>query len=137
MMRVISSIAAGYLATFVVATIAAISMRPFVSPMFGQFVRADADGLAFGPLLAGYMVITLALVWLIPRIRTGASGWRHGAIVGAVLGGAVFLGDHLVTAGWSRLPALPMLISGIVDVLAVVFGGVAVGLLQARAISRS
>lgn len=128
--------AGAYVTTFVVATIAAISMQPFVSPMFGRYVRTEAAGLAFAPLLTGYMVITLALVWLTPRIRTDESGWRHGAIVGAVLGAAVFLGDHLVTAGWSSLPALPMLISGLVDISAVVCGGVAVAVLQARTTPR-
>lgn len=134
--RTIFSILAGFSMTFVAATIAAIAMRPIVSPMFGQYVRTDADGLAFAPLLGGYMVIALTLVWLVPRVTTGTSGWRHGAIIGAVLGTAVFFGDHLVTAGWSKLPALPMLISGIIDTIAVVSGGAAVGLLQTRTQSR-
>lgn len=130
MTRTALSIGATFLATFVVGTISAVAMRPFVSPMFGDYVRTDADGLAFAPLLTGYLVIALALVWLTPRIESAASGWRHGAMVGAALGVSVFLGDHLITAGWSKLPALPMLISGAVDVLAVVAGGVTAALLQ-------
>lgn len=125
MRRWVLAIPAGFLAMFVAATVIAIVMRPNVSPMFGPFIRTDVDGLAFVPLVAGYAVITCVLAFLTPRVSTGLTGWRHGAAVGLSLGIAVFLGDHLVTAGWSKLPALPMLISGALDSLAVVMGGVA------------
>jgi len=63
-------------------------------------------------------------------MSTGTTGWRHGATIGLALGLAVFLGDHLVTAGWSKLPALPMLISGGLDAFAVMAGGVAIAMVQ-------
>ncbi len=128
MNRSLIAIPVGFLAMFVSATVIAIAMRPLVSPMFGPYIRTDADGLAFGPLIAGYVVITCVLAWLVPRVMTGAAGWRHGAAVGWALGLAVFLGDHMVTAGWSKLPALPMLISGLLDSVAVMAGGAAMGL---------
>lgn len=136
MKRAALSMGLGYLAMFVVATIIAIAMRPVVSPMFGMYVRTDAEGLAFAPLLAGYLVVTLALGWLVPRVQTGSAGWRHGGTVGTALGTAVFLGDHLITAGWSKLPALPMLLSGVIDVLAVASGGVAIAMIQGRSQTR-
>ena len=40
--------------------------------------------------------------------------------MGAALGLAIFLGDHLITAGWSRLSAIPMAISGALDALSIV-----------------
>lgn len=132
MRRMIISMAAGYVVTFVVATVSAITMRSLVSPLFGTYIRTDADGLAFLPLMTGYLAVAAALVWLVYRVKTRATGWLHGAIVGAVLGSAVFLGDHLITAGWSKLPAWPMLISGIIDILAVIAGGSAIGAIACR-----
>jgi len=129
-MKFVLPLSTGYVVTNVVATALAVTMRPFVSPKFGSYIRTDTDGLAFAPLLVGYFVITSVLVWLMPRVESGRSGWRHGAVVGLALGAAVFLGDHLVTAGWSKLPALPMLLSGLVDELAVMAGGIAVATAQ-------
>lgn len=115
-----------FLSVMISATLIALAMRPAIAPMFGDYVRSDAEGLNFVALMSGYLVIAIALVWFIPRVQTGSEGWRHGLKVGAALGLAVFLGDHLVTAGWSRLPSLPMLISGTLDSLAVVIGGAVV-----------
>lgn len=122
----------GFVAMFVAATVIAIAMRPFVSPMFGPYIRTDADGLAFLPLMAGYAVVTAVLAWLLPRVSTGQLGMKHGATVGIALGLAVFLGDHLITAGWSKLPAVPMLLSGFLDAFAVMAGGAAMGLLSGQ-----
>lgn len=130
--RMIISLAAGYVVTFVVATISAIAMRSLISPLFGAYIRTDADGLAFLPMVTGYLAVAAALVWIVSRVKTSATGWLHGAMVGAVLGSAVFLGDHLITAGWSKLPALPMLISGVIDIVAVIAGGSAVGAIACR-----
>ncbi len=137
MMKWILSLSLGFVVTNVVATALAVGLlQPFVSPMFGLYIRMDADGLAFAPLLLGYLIITIVLVWLMPRVKSGQSGWLHGAVVGLVLGTAVFLGDHLVTAGWSKLPALPMLLSGLVDALAVMAGGIVVAVVQQRQIGK-
>lgn len=46
--------------------------------------------------------------------------WAWVFKTGAVLGLAIFLGDHLITAGWSKLAAIPMAISGTLDALSVV-----------------
>jgi len=136
-MKWILPLGMGYVVTNVVATTLAVAiLQPLVSPMFGLYIRTDADGLAFAPLLVGYLVITTALVWLMPRVKSGRSGWLHGAVIGLVLGAAVFLGDHLVTAGWSKLPALPMLLSGLVDALAVMAGGIMVAVVQQRQIGK-
>lgn len=136
-MKWVLSLGAGYVVTNIAATtLAVVILQPMISPMFGSYIRTDADGLAFAPLLVGYLVITIILAWLMPRVKSGRSGWLHGAVVGLVLGTAVFLGDHLVTAGWSRLPAVPMLLSGIVDALAVMTGGVVVAVVQQRQIRK-
>lgn len=131
MMKWVLSLGTGYVVTNIAATtLAVVILQPMISPMFGSYIRTDVDGLAFAPLLVGYLVITIILAWLMPRVKSGQSGWAHGAVVGLVLGTAVFLGDHLVTAGWSTIPALPMLLSGLVDALAVMAGGIVVAIMQ-------
>lgn len=127
----ILSLGIGYVVTNAVATALAIGiLQPIVSPMFGVYIRTNADGLDFAPLFVGYFIITTVLVWLMPLVNSGHSGWLHGAVVGLGLGTAVFLGDHLVTAGWSKIPALPMLLSGFIDTLAVMAGGIVVAVVQ-------
>lgn len=125
MNRYLLAIPVGFFVMFVAASSIAVAMRPLVSPMFGSLVRSDAAGLALGPLLGGYFVVTCALAWLIPRVKCVSVTYRHGAEVGLVVGLAVFLGDHLVTTGWSTLPTKPMLISGCFDSLAVLASGAA------------
>lgn len=133
MLKWFLSLGTGYIVMNVVATALAVGiLQPLVAPMFGTYIRTDADGLAFAPLLIGYLVITCVLVWLMPRVNSGFTGWRHGVVIGLALGAAVFLGDHLVTAGWSKLPVLPMLLSGCIDALAVMIGGVVVVIVQQR-----
>ena len=128
--RILLSVPIGFLAMFAAATAIAIGMRSIVAPMLGPFIRTDEDGLAFLPLISGYVLVTCVLAWLVSRVETGLAGWRHGAIVGFALGVAVFFADHLVTAGWSKLPVLPMMISGGLDAIAVVIGGMAIAMTQ-------
>lgn len=61
-----------------------------------------------------------------PCVKSGRSVCLHGAVASLVLGTAAFLGDHLVTVGWSKLPALQMLLLGLVDKLAVMTGVIVV-----------
>lgn len=122
----------GFLCMMISATFIALAMRPLVGPMFGELARSDAEGLNFFALLFGYLIVAIVLVWFVPRVQTKSQGWMHGLKVGAALGLAVFLGDHMVTAGWSKLPSVPMFISGALDTLAVVIGGVVVASMPHR-----
>lgn len=94
-------------------------MAPWLAPTFGAAIRdPDTEGLLWPALLGGYAVVAALVVWTIaqtaPRRRRGA------ATAGVVVGLGVFVGDHLVTAGWSTLPAWSMLASGFADALACV-----------------
>lgn len=122
-MRKFAAAIAGFVGINVAATVIAVAYRPLIGPMLGIFARTDQEGLNFPSLLSGYLIISLMTGWFVGHVRTELGGWRHGALVGTALGLAIFLGDHLVTAGWSRIPAAPMLMSGIADILAVTICG--------------
>lgn len=107
----------------VVGGIIAMAMSPVVVPLFGAFVRdPNKEGLNAPTLVGGYFVIALMLAMLHRQLVLPSR--RSSAVFGLMLGFAVFLGDHLVTAGWSSIPALPMLISGVVDPVALALGAV-------------
>ncbi len=124
---------AGFVVTSAAGAAVAVAYGPFLTTAFGEHIRTPDEGLAVPALVSGYAVIALVMAWLTPRLVTGHTGWRHGAIVGAAVGMTSFLGDHLVTAGWSRIATTPMLVSGIVDVLSGIAGGIVIALIQQRA----
>ena len=109
---------AGFLTCLVVGTVIAMAMGPFVAPRFGVHIRdPQTDGLLMPALLTGYAVIAAGVVWL-QRVTAPAS--RGVALrQGMVLGWIVFVGDHMITAGWSQLDAPAMLASGFADAFAV------------------
>ncbi|NOT65638.1 MAG: hypothetical protein HOP06_06400 [Methylotenera sp.] len=122
-MRTIIAGFAGGIATLISGTIIAIIMQPFVAPHFEGYIRKEGeDGLFFPALVVGYLVIGFALSYLAPKL--GVKNIKHSQIllIGLTLGMAIFLGDHLVTAGWSRLNAGAMAFSGALDSLSVMVG---------------
>jgi hypothetical protein len=122
MRYVIAGIAGGF-ATLLSGTIIAIMMQPLLAPYFGELIRKEnEDGLLFSSLIAGYLVIGLSLSYFAPRL--GVINMRLSQIftLGMVSGLAIFLGDHLVTAGWSRLNPIAMTLSGLSDSLSVAVG---------------
>jgi hypothetical protein len=119
---IIAGIAGGF-ATLLSGTMIAIMMQPLMAPYFGELIRKEhEDGLLFPSLIAGYLVIGLSLSYLAPRLGMINMKLSQIFTLGAVMGLAIFLGDHLVTAGWSRLNPIAMTLSGLVDSLSVVVG---------------
>ena len=127
---VIAGLVGGF-ATLISGTIIAIAMRPWISPLFGELIRKEnEDGLLFPSLIVGYLVIGFCLSYLAPRLGVKNMQQIQIVILGAVMGLAIFLGDHLVTAGWSRLNVGAMIFSGISDTLSVVAGFWAISLVH-------
>lgn len=113
----------GGFATLISGTIIAIVMQPWVAPYFAGHIRKEnEDGLLFPALIAGYFVIGFVLSYLAPKL--GVKNMKQTQIItlGLAIGLATFLGDHLVTAGWSRLNAGAMAFSGVLDSLSVMVG---------------
>lgn len=97
----------------------ALAMGPFLNASFGEMIRnPETDGLLMPALLGGYAVISMGLAWLYPRVFSSRPGATELMLFAGVVGLLVCLGDHLVTAGWSRLPAWSMGVSGVLDALA-------------------
>jgi len=110
----------GSLGALVTGTIIAIIMQPYVAPHFGEYVRTEQDGLVFPSLLAGYAVIGFAISYIASKLSVESMSLIEVLTIGAAIGLAVFLGDHLVTAGWSYLPVGVMAVSGALDSLSIV-----------------
>jgi len=121
-MKFIGAFLAGAMACLITGTMIAIAMQPFVAPHLAPHIRTEEQGLLFPALLSGYIVIGAMLTIL--AVLTGASSrsWTWVLQTGAVVGLAIFLGDHLITAGWSQLAAVPMAVSGVLDSLSVLAG---------------
>lgn len=101
-------------------TIIAIAMQPFIGPLLTPHIRTEAEGLLIPSLLTGYFVVEAMLVAIGVLTEASEKSWLWIFKMGAALGLAIFLGDHLITAGWSRLSAIPMAISGALDALSIV-----------------
>lgn len=122
------AILAGAVTTFMVNTLLAMFViGPFFNKALGV-VRTMEQGLHWPAMLVGYLGLAAILAFLYPRLDLGGEHFLFkGAMVGLLLGLAVFTCGHLVIAGWSTIPAGPMLWSGLLDAAAVVVGGMAAG----------
>lgn len=122
------SLGFGFIVNNVVATlVAAVILRPLLGQFWENTIRTDAQGLAFPSLLGGYFLLTLFMVIGYKYFSMQGSWLKKGTAWGLLIGGAAFLSGHLITAGWSIIPSFPMLISGILDILAPVATGVVIG----------
>ena len=117
---------AGSLATLVAGTVIALLMQPWIAPQFGPYVRTESDGLLFPALLSGYLIIGFSLAFISRQCALEKKTTRQVMGLGMVIGLAIFLGDHLITAGWSYLPVGAMAVSGVLDSFAIVAGFMAV-----------
>lgn len=121
-MRYLIATIAASLATLVSGTVIAISMQQIIAPYFVGHIRTEEQGLLFPSLIAGYFVIGAVLTYLATRLEAAQTNWISTLITGTIIGLAIFLGDHLVTAGWSLLNAPAMAFSGLLDSLSVAAG---------------
>ena len=127
MKKFVLSLGFGFVVNNIVATlVAAIILRPLLGQFWENTIRTDAQGLAFPSLLSGYFVLTLLMVVGYKYFSMQGSWLKKGVVWGLLIGGATFLSGHLITAGWSIIPSLPMFISGILDMLAPVATGVVI-----------
>jgi len=56
----------------------------------------------------------------------GTSFMKKGLLWGLFCGLLSFFSDHLIIAGWSRLPVVPMFVSGMTDMLAPIATGIVI-----------
>ncbi|MGH2553165.1 MAG: hypothetical protein ACRDEB_05575 [Chitinophagaceae bacterium] len=86
-----------------------------VMKMFGKTVRPPGTEY-FPALLSGALILTLLMAAGYPYFSLNAVWLKKGLVWGTFCGGLAFLSDHIITSGWSVMPPLPMLITGILDV---------------------
>lgn len=98
---------------------------PLNHHMMSEFERKQ-DELEMPSLLAGYFLLTLFMVLAYPYFNMKGNWLKKGAIWGLISGGMSFLSVYLIIAGWSILPPIPMLISGIVDISSTIATGIVI-----------
>lgn len=131
-MKLVLATLLGSFACLLTGTAIAIAMQSYIAPQLVPHIRTETEGLLFPSLFAGYFVIGAMLVAVGSLTEVANRSWPWVFKMGATLGLAVFLGDHLITAGWSQLAAIPMAISGIFDALSIVVGFACVGFVLKR-----
>jgi hypothetical protein len=121
------SLGFGFVVNNVIATITAmLILNPLLNSMFNGAVRTEEEGLEMASLLSGYFLLTLFMVLAFRYFSLEAHWLKKGLIWGLLIGGITFVAGHLIVAGWATIPPWPMLISGVLDVLAPVATGVVI-----------
>jgi len=131
-MKLVIATLVGTIVCLITGTIIAIAMQPFIGPLLAPHIRTEAEGLLFPSLLSGYFVVGAMLVAIGVLTEVSGKSWLWIFKMGIALGLAIFLGDHLITAGWSRLSAIPMAISSALDALSIVASFAAVSFVLKR-----
>lgn len=116
----------GFVATFIANTVLAMTIiGPFLNAKIGISRDPEKDGLNFPAILIGYLLLTVVLVWLVPIVK-GKTWLQKGLLAGAMIGLAVNVAGHLITAGWSIADGTSMLIAGIIDSFATIIGAIVI-----------
>ena len=127
MKKFILSLIFGFIVNNVVATtVAMFILNPLLDPMFEGTVRPQEAGLEMPSLLSGYFLLTLLMVVGYRYFSLDTDWLKKGIAWGLLAGGLTFLSAHLIVAGWSIIPPAPMLISGILDILAPLATGIVI-----------
>lgn len=132
MKKYILSLSIGFVIMMIVAILVAQASAPFLSGLFGETIRKEnQDGLLMPALLGGYFSLTLFMTFGYKYFFAHQTDWvKRGLAFGLFCGLIAIFSDHLIIAGWSRLPILPMFVSGITDMLAPVATGVVISYFQ-------
>jgi len=134
-MRSLLAALAGFVVMFAVnGLLAALIIGPLVENRYEEVI---ADEPSFGLLIAGYLIIAIAMALLYPRLQPGVNSLSTSLISGTLIGGAAFLGVHTVIAGYTSIDALGFIISGAFDSLGVIAGMLAVGYVYERGLARA
>ncbi len=124
MKKFIVAASIGFFINNLVATlIAMIILNPLLNASFSGTVRTEQQGLHFHSLLSGYLLLSIIMAWMYPKINFRNNWVINGLVFGTTIGAIVFLSGHLIVAGWSIIPATPMFISGVLDCLSTIATG--------------
>ena len=127
MNRLIQTLIVAFITNQATATLIAIFiLNPWLNPMFEGMVRTQEMGLQHTALTSGYFVLTLLMTLGYKSFSFQANWLLKGIIWGTVCGGMVFFSGHLIVAGWSVIPTLPLLFSGILDTISAIVTGIVI-----------
>lgn len=126
MKKYILSLSTGFFVMMIFAILMAKASSPFLSELFSETIRKEGqDGLLMPSLLSGYFLLTFFMTFGFKHFYINVTSWKkRGLLFGLFCGLLAFFSDHLIIAGWSRLPVFPMFVSGIADMVAPIMTGI-------------
>lgn len=128
MQKYIIAIFTGFIAINVLSALSAmLVLQPTINHLLLPHIRSQEEGLNFTSLTMGYLVITLGILFILKNFKAGRGWIQKSFYVGSSMGLSVCLGDHLVTAGWSKLHMGAMAFSGIVDTIPLLLATMCMG----------
>lgn len=128
MKRHLIAILVGFVLINILSALTAILvLQPNVNSLLQPHIRSSEEGLNFLALTLGYFVVTVGLTYILTNSKPGKSWVQRSLSAGLAVGLSVCLGDHLVTAGWSKLHMGAMAFSGLIDTIPVVVASLAIG----------
>ena len=116
----ISLVGSAVISNVLSALVAIFILAPLLNEGFGDTLRKQLE---VPSLTGGYLVLSILMVLAYPYFKFSQDWKANGVIFGLLCGGMTFLSDHMITAGWSVLPPIPMLISGLIDSIVTVICG--------------
>lgn len=126
MKKNLTALVIGFLVTFIMNSVLAMTIiGPMLNNEIGISRDPEKDGLNFPAILSGYLLLTGVMLWLTPRVNEKI-WWRQGLLTGAMTGLTVNVAGHLIVAGWSVAGGTPMLLAGIIDSFATIFGALVI-----------
>ena len=129
-MRILLSAIAGFVTMFITNGVMAAAV---IGPLFESRYRdIVADTISYPLLIAGYLIIALAIATLYPRIKPTQRWLSQSLTLGVTIGLAVFLGTHTVISGYTTIDASGFILSGLFDSLGPVIGTVTIGFIHHR-----
>lgn len=101
-----------FVAMFVVnGAMAALIIGPLLEGRYEEIVASSPMVVA---LVAGYGLIAISLVAIHHLTRAG-SDWARTTVVGVLAGAGIFLGPHVVQAGYTNIDSFGWVVSGLLD----------------------
>lgn len=125
MMRISAVFFTFFLVCFLLSgAAAALVIVPLFGDGLGSMLRPADDGSTFPSMIAGFLIFSAAATAFLLQSWTSAGWFQRGFFVGLSLL-AVIIGQYAILPGWSTLPVMPTIGSGVVSGIPAVIGAIA------------
>ena len=124
MLRTLLLAVAGFVPMFVTnGLLAAFVIGPLLEHRYQDIIASPGN---FPLLIAGYLIIALAMVFLFNEVKLSTNWLQQGLTVGLLVGLLGFFGTHTVLTGYTSLDPFGFIVSGLFDSLGPTLGMLAI-----------